>query len=488
MPAPSRTALWKPEDLGTPIPPTSEHAVSVAMPLWNDVVGYEKGEKRVIEALRAGYPRFVFHPITAKFFRKCEERFAKAGEFCIAFPSLRAAKECVAFVEARTGIKGRVDDWQALGVHVTTFPETARGEAKAFWQHAGYTLSSRLAEALLEGRTPEDGQQAKRHIITRLAGLYGENEANIRLYPSGIGAVFAAYNLLDPNHKTIQLGFPYVDTLKIQEKFGRGVCFLDYNDVRDIEAVERILKNEKIAGLICEYPSNPLLHSIDLGKLSTLLRTYNVPLIIDDTVGTVCNVDLRPYADIIVTSLTKFFSGVGDVLSGSLILSQLSPLYPSLKAKLEANYEDICFGEDAIVLERNSRDFKERMVRINHNAEILADFLHNHPSVAHVAYPKHVDRDVFDHYKRTGGGYGGLLSFWLKNPEKAPAVYDRLEIDKGPSLGTNFTLACPYTILAHFNELDLAEKSGIPPHLIRVSVGLEDPAVLVARFEKALAA
>jgi len=55
-------------------------------------------------------------------------------------------------------------------------------------------------------------------------------------------------------------------------------------------------------------------------------------------------------------------------------------------------------------------------------------------------------------------------------------------VNKGPSLGTNFTLVCPYTLLAHYCELDWAASFGVPGHLIRVSVGLEAPEVCVLYY------
>ena len=79
-----------------------------------------------------------------------------------------------------------------------------------------------------------------------------------------------------------------------------------------------------------------------------------------------------------------------------------------------------------------------------------------------------------------------MLSFALKSARKAPRVYDALKVSKGPSFGTRFTLACPYTLLAHYRELDWAECCGVPPHLIRVSVGEEDPKALRDIFEDAL--
>ena len=88
---------------------------------------------------------------------------------------------------------------------------------------------------------------------------------------------------------------------------------------------------------------------------------------------------------------------------------------------------------------------------------------------------------------RSGAGYGCLLSFELKQGrQQAQLVYDALRVSKGPSLGTNFTLACPYTQLAHYDELAWAESCGVAADLLRVSVGLEDPDELWMRFQRAL--
>ena len=64
--------------------------------------------------------------------------------------------------------------------------------------------------------------------------------------------------------------------------------------------------------------------------------------------------------------------------------------------------------------------------------------------------------------------------------------YDRLQVNKGPSLGTNFTLVCPYTMLAHYFELDWANSFNVPAHLIRISVGFEDEVEIIRRFSEAL--
>jgi cystathionine gamma-synthase len=88
--------------------------------------------------------------------------------------------------------------------------------------------------------------------------------------------------------------------------------------------------------------------------------------------------------------------------------------------------------------------------------------------------------------RREDGGYGALFSMELTGGELAAAAfYDSLTISKGPSLGTDFSLACPYTLLAHYGELDWAAERGAVRNLLRVWVGLEDPEDLIGRLETA---
>jgi cystathionine gamma-synthase len=89
--------------------------------------------------------------------------------------------------------------------------------------------------------------------------------------------------------------------------------------------------------------------------------------------------------------------------------------------------------------------------------------------------------------RRDRGGYGGVFSLLLANEEAAAGFYDRLAVAKGPSFGMHVTLACPYTLLAHFHELEWVESCGVAKHLIRVSVGLESFDKLWPAFEDALA-
>ena len=99
-----------------------------------------------------------------------------------------------------------------------------------------------------------------------------------------------------------------------------------------------------------------------------------------------------------------------------------------------------------------------------------------HPAIERVWYPKWEFRDAYEAVRKPQGGWGALVTFLPRHAETtAPRIYDRLEVCKGPSLGTVFTLACPFTLLAPYIEPDWAGSCGLTGRLIRRSVGVEDP-------------
>lgn len=490
---------WRGEDLGRPIP-EERHAVSVCLPRWRDNIGYEEADPAVTEAMQCGYPRFFFHPDTAELFAVIERTLPRPDECAIAFPSERVAWRCAEFIHRETGVRAEIVGPFGQRVHAVLIPKTVRDTAKAYWQHAGEIVPSRQAAALLERRTEvsPDGLSEKRLLRERVAALQGCSADDVYLFPSGMAAVFTAYRLfqrLRPESRSVQFGFPYVDNLKVQQRLSRvrpveqACSFFPRGTESDIDEVVRLAASESLLGLFVELPGNPLLGSPNVARLSELSLRHDFPLLIDDTLAACVNLDTLPVADVVATSLTKYFSGAGNVLAGSLVLNRERPYYERLKTLLAEEFEDIFYGEDAIVLERNSRDVAERIPRINHNAARLVEFLAEQPQVADVFYPARVDRTNYERFLRPGGGYGGLFSVVLRDAAaKTERFFDALQIPKGPNLGTSFTLCCPFTILAHYRELDFAENCGISRHLIRVSVGLEDSAWQIERFAEALRA
>ncbi|MBM3890150.1 MAG: PLP-dependent transferase, partial [Verrucomicrobia bacterium] len=433
-----RKPAWRAEELGQPVP-DSIHAVSVALPRWQDVVGYEEKKPEVMSRLKCGYPRFVIHPLVAEVAWRLG-----GGHPCLPLPSLRAAQMCLEFVrrnggdgscsrrreEAETGLEsgaagplsheppvaGQVArlskvethgvgtthlDFgkssyvggyeprivQKRGLHAVVPGDGGQLALRAFWQHTGLIVSSRQAEAWLADRSGnDDDEEVRRSLRRQLAGLYDCAEDDVFLAPTGMAAQFAALQAVmqrSPGRPTAQLGFPYVDTLKLQQKFGVGATLL--HDLRSIaDDLRRLIQRQPLAACFCEVPGNPLLGSADLRAISPLLRKHRVPLVADDVVATPVNVDFSRYADLIATSLTKYVVGTCDAMGGALICNPRSPLYAELKPIVAAQHEELLWGEDARVLDAQARSFPERMKRHNANGLLIAERLRAHPAIEKV--------------------------------------------------------------------------------------------------------
>ena len=462
------------DEVGRAIP-DSIHAVSMALPRWQDVVGYEEKVPAVMSQITSGYPRFVIHPLVQQMARQI-------GGW--PFPSTRTAAMAAEFVR-RNGAPTTL-----VAHHGVATNAHGAVALKAFWQHTGLIVSSRQAEAFLAGRKSESDPAIFQSLRQQLAGLYDCAAEDVFLEPTGMAAQFAALRAVmarAPGKPTAQLGFPYVDTLKLQEKFGVGATLL-HNLATIADDLHALVHRQPLAACFGEIPGNPLLGSADLRRITPVLREHGVPLVADDVVATPVNVDLSGHAALIATSLTKYIAGTGDVMGGALICNPRSPFYAELLPLVQAQHEELLWCEDAAILAAQARGFTERMHRHNANGLLIAERLRQHPAVEKVWYPKWEFAEAYEAVRRPGGGWGSLVTFLPKDAERrSPEIYDRMEVCKGPSLGTVFTLACPFTLLAHYTELDWAEACGVSRHLIRISVGLEDPEELWQRLVASLA-
>ena len=190
----------------------------------------------------------------------------------------------------------------------------------------------------------------------------------------------------------------------------------------------------------------------------------------------------------------------------SVMVNPKSKHYKKIRSYLAENFVDDYFHEDAIVMERNSRDFAARVRTTNSNAASVCEYLRSrsisfsgpdspNPAPDHerfvlkeVFYPKWVSRENFDLVRRPEieDNFGALFSMTFTSLEASRAFYDALQCAKGPSLGTNFTLACPYTVSAHYHERAWAAGYGVEESMVRISVGLEDRTQLLDWVARAL--
>ncbi len=479
--------LWQARSIGRPLP-DSTHACAVSLPTWDSVIGYEEGRDRVIKKMEAGYPRFFLHPLVKRLFAKATSEIAEAGKRAIVFPHKKAAQGAQRYVERKLAVATRIASYDE-GMQALIVPETAIGVAMEYWRFTGEIISSRQAEDLLNEREAEGGSTVI--LKQQLSEYTGAALDDQFIFESGMAGIFSAYRAVMnqfPSKKTLQLEFPYVDALKVQERFGNGVVFLYDAEGEDFDAAVRRIQEGEFGAVFCEVPSNPLLRSVNLPRVAEACRQGGVPLVVDDTVASSINVDVLKYADLVTTSLTKWVSGVGDVMAGLVTLNADSPWASDFRSFFN---EDTGGGSrlytgDCRVLISNMKSYPERVKRSNENGELVAEYLHAHPAVGRVWYPKFNTPHEYQLIRRDTGGYGGVVSFTLKQPRKMPRFYDALELCKGPSLGTNFTLASPYTMLAHYFELDWAEACGVSPNLLRLSVGIEDGEVIIGALARAL--
>ncbi|KAL2179601.1 pyridoxal phosphate-dependent transferase [Thermothelomyces heterothallicus CBS 202.75] len=407
-------------------------------------------------------------------------------------------RECVTDRPQRTQAVGEED------IFLVAFPADIYLAAKAFWQHTGFGISSRRAAYWLETAPFLVPTTAPKALIspTERARQLGEGLGALRtriaagqssppdnlhvdlsdvfLFPTGMTAIaetattiksFRPTDSSSPPRVAV-FGFLYVDTNKVLSRILGFEAVQYHSTSASLSALEADLEGsptttnqtatpKRLDLLVTEFPGNPLLQAPDLERLGRLARTHGFALVVDDTVGTHVNLALLAHCDVICTSLTKMFSGACDVMGGSAVLNPASPYRDRLARALGRGRaepeERAWFWEDVVHMERNSRDFGERVRRASENARRVAGMLRPSGSVSEVYYPLgSPTQSWYDRYRREGAGYGYLLSVKFKTPARAVAFYDALDVAKGPSLGTNFTLCCAYTLLAHYKELEWA--------------------------------
>lgn len=235
-----------------------------------------------------------------------------------------------------------------------------------------------------------------------------------------------------------------------------------------------------------ETPSNPLLRVTDLEAIGRLGRERGVLTVADNTFATpVLQNPIDLGIDVVIHSATKYLNGHSDVTAGVVVSS----------AEVVARVRDSAMNHGAVLdprgcylLERGLKTLALRMERHGVNARCLAEFLAGHPAVAAVHYPgleSHPDHRLAARQMR---GFGGMLSFELRDAGGADVVLGALRVVRPAlSLGGVESLICLPSRTSHRNlSPEERRRQGIGDGLMRVSVGIEDAADLVADFRRAL--
>ena len=471
--------------------PDSPHATVVCLPTLADVESYERKEERVWKLLRSGYPRFVRNELVTRAAQEAARRLGRTGEL---FPLISegSARRLAEWAGAPTTSLDRVGDWCL----VATPPGDAAVRLAKMVQHTGSLISSRQAEAWLAGHAPVDGTAALATIrVTLSPFLTGVNPADILVAASGMNAVDAGIAAVDSVQRArgrsawVQLGWLYVDSTRLFEK-ARDANHHFVSDVRDLAAVERLLASGTIAGVFTEVPNNPQLETADIPALRALCDKHGAKLLLDPSSVGLASVDVLPFADILVSSLTKYAGSEGDVMAGLLAVNPSRPDATELLDLARRRLEPLP-ALDLGVLAAQIGRMAEVTQRLSVAAAEIARRLAAHPAVARVrTADQGPTADAYRHLVRPGAGAGALITLELRGDMRR--VYDRLAVAKGPSFGLRFTLAAPFLWLAHFEEVTNEagrahiRAAGLDPDLLRISVGLEPLEEIWAAFDHAL--
>ncbi|KAJ4176278.1 hypothetical protein NW767_015410 [Fusarium falciforme] len=531
---------------GEAVPPAPRHSVTVHMGGWDTVEKYGSDSSTVIPHFKNAYPRMKPHRDIVQLSAAVLEHIEAAEADCLLFSSLQSAQECVDFATSDKrdnghGVRPVLAELMSIRAFVAkdvfytvVFPSEHKTVVSKFWSTPGAGISSRFAEANLEAihelkevsistaknldmaRLAFDGpahQTIRERIVFYLDRSSRDphraprpTESDVYLYQTGMASIYRPHRyMLDLyNGTTVLFGMAFMNTLNVFEDYGPGFKFFGHGSDDDLVQLEAFLQDSrtrgnKVQAIWAEFPANPLLVMPNIMRLRELATEYDVVLGIDDTIGSWANIDVTGLVDILVTSVTKYFNGYADVIAGSTILNPSSPKYVALKPLFDKNYTPELYVTDAETIEKNSRDYLSRMVRLNANASAIVDYLQScsedptsaihkvhYPSInSSGKYYKSVMRPATADFTP---GYGCLFSVEMVDMPTTQAFYENLNVHKSVHLGAPFTLAFAYTMCTYKKNLSWAAENGLLPTQIRISAGLEDTEVLLEDFRVAVKA
>ena len=320
----------------------------------------------------------------------------------------------------------------------------------------------------------------------RLAAL--DNGDDAILFASGMAAVTSVLLAMLPAGAHIVIGDDcYRRTrqfcLTFLKRLGITTTVVPMGDFAALDAA--IQPNTRL--IVSESPTNPYLRVVDLPRLVEIARRHGVKTLIDSTFATPIN--QRPLdfgIDLVVHSATKYLSGHNDLLAG-VVVGQAG-LLDSLRQALGV-LGGVTDAHTASMLTRGIKTLALRVTRQNENGQSVAEFLERHPRVSRVWYPglaSHPDHTVA-HAQMLG--FGGVVSFEVAGSlDDTSRFIDALRIPIiAASLGGVETLVEQPSLMSYY-ELSTEERLavGIKDNLVRLSLGVEDAADLIADLDQAL--
>lgn len=307
-------------------------------------------------------------------------------------------------------------------------------------------------------------------------------------FASGMAAIHCVLNLLRSGDHVIAGNDLYGGTYRIlrtlYEKFGLETTFVDLTDLDQLQAAFRPTTRL----VMLETPTNPLLRCFDLRAIAALCRKRKVLTLADNTFATpYLQNPLALGCDIVVHSTTKYLGGHSDVVGGVLV-SNDADLHKQL-----AHFQNSCGGTpgpmDCFLVLRGTKTLHVRMERHCSNALQVAKWLEAHPRVARVLYPglpSHPNHALAKRQMRAGGGMVSVeLKATVAQAKKVCSSFGVFSLAE--SLGGVESLVDHPASMTHASiPAEARRAAGLQDGLIRLSVGIEDAADLIADLDVAL--
>lgn len=321
-------------------------------------------------------------------------------------------------------------------------------------------------------------------IEQKLASLEGAEMA--WAFCSGMAAEAALF-LTHGRRGIVCLGDAYGGTLELISSqlplLGIPGHFLLGNELDKLDE----LLSQGMSMLFLETPTNPTLEIFDIQAIARMAHARGALVAVDNTFASPVNQNpLALGADFVVHSCTKYLGGHSDITAGALMGSRdlLMPVWNWRK-----NLGTTIAPEIASQLARSIRSLPVRVKAQNTAAQIIAEAMGKHPKVSRVLYPGLPDFPGHGLAKKQMSGFGGMLTIEVRgNGDDATRVADRLKLFAlAPSLGGVESLVTqPCTTTHHGLTPEERTRRGISDAMLRLSVGLEDTADLIADLHQAL--
>lgn len=296
-------------------------------------------------------------------------------------------------------------------------------------------------------------------------------------FGSGMAATDAVIKLLQPGDEVIVSNDLYGGTYRIMTKvfaaYGIKFHFIGMHNAQDINSY--VNGNTKMIWI--ETPTNPMLNVIDIAACAAIAKKNNLLLVCDNTFASpYLQTPLDLGADIVLHSATKYLGGHSDVVHGALVMND-SALEERLRF-IQNSCGAVPGPHDCWLVLRGIKTLHVRMQRHCENGAAIAHFLKAHPKVGKVIWTGFEDHPNHDVAKKQMRGFGGMISFTLKN-DKIEAAMEVLKKTKLFSLaeslgGVESLIGHPATMTHASIPREERIKNGLVDSLIRLSVGIED--------------